>query len=73
MTETLKLPNKVVNADWKDDVAGMDFETYDEEAEYIAPDTVSDESINKIKSINLKQLYRQRGQKIGKLFNLESI
>ena len=72
MTEKLELPNKVIKADWKDDV-DLDFEAFDKEAEYIAPDSVPDESINKIKSVDLKQLYRQRGQRIGKLFSLESL
>lgn len=71
--EKLKLPNEVIDADWKDDVVGVDYEMYDNEAEYIAPGTVSDESIEKIKSIDLRQQFRQRGQKIGKLFSLESI
>ena len=75
MTEKLSLPTKVIDADWKDDV-GLDYETYGnekEEMEYISPDSVSDESIEKIKSIDLRQQFKKRGQKIGELFSLETI
>ena len=55
MAEKLKIPNQVVNSDWKDDIG--DFETYGtnkQEMEYISPDKVSRESITKIKARNEK-------------------
>ena len=55
--EKLELPKKVVNSDWRDDV---DYETYKEEKEYIAPSKVSKESIDKIKARKLNQ---ERGRK----------
>ena len=58
MTETLNLPKKVINSDWKDDI---DYETYGDEKTYISPDEVSRESINKIKSRKLNQ---ERGHKV---------
>ena len=41
MTEALKIPNHVIDSDWKDDV---DYETYgtdEQEMEYISPADVS--------------------------------
>ena len=75
MAEKLKIPTEVIDADWKDDV-GLDYETYGtekQEMEYVSPDNVPKESIEKIKSMDLTQKFRQRGQKIGKLFSLENI
>ena len=54
MAEALKIPNQVIDSDWKDDI---DFETYGtdkQEMEYISPDQVSKESIEKIKARNEK-------------------
>ena len=68
MTEALKIPNQVVDSDWKDDV---DYETYgtdEEEKEYISPTNVSKESINKIKARNLR-----RGQTILSIFNKNNL
>ena len=61
MTETLKIPNQVINSDWRDDV---DFETYGtdkQEREYISPAEVSEESIEMIKARKLNQA---RGHKL---------
>ena len=58
--EKLHLPNKVIDSDWKDDI---DYETYGtnkQEMEYVAPNKVSKESIEKIKSRKLSQ---ERGHK----------
>ena len=65
--EKLQLPNKVVKADWKDDI-DLDFETYGdpkEEADYISPDQVSKESIDRIKARKLNQ---ERGNKFLSAF-----
>ena len=64
MTEKLKIPNQVVESDWKDDVDYQTYGTDQEEMEYISPTEVSKESINKIKARNLK-----RGQTILSIFN----
>ena len=54
--EELKLPNEVIDSDWRDDV---DFEIMggDEqrEREYIAPVTISMQSIKRIKELRQKQ------------------
>lgn len=68
MTETLSLPTKVVNSDWKDDI---DYETYGDskqEREYISPTEVSKESIERIKARNLK-----RGHSILNIFKNEKL
>ena len=58
MTQTIKLPTKVYKANWKDDVdSDVDFETYGtpkQEMEYIAPDEVTKETINRIKNSPIK-------------------
>ena len=64
-TETINLPKQVVDSDWHDDI---DYETYGtdkDEMEYIAPDEVSKESINRIKARKLNQ---DRGHKLFTLF-----
>ncbi len=58
MTETIKLPSKVIDSDWKDDI---DYEAYNNEKTYISPEEVSRESINRIKSRKLNQ---ERGHKV---------
>ncbi len=68
MTETLKIPNQVINSDWRDDV-DLDFETYGtnkQEREYISPAKVSKESIEKIKA---RRLNKERGKKLLTLFS----
>ncbi len=65
MAEALKIPNQVVDADWRNDVG--DYETYGteaEEMEYVSPDEVNKESIEKIKARNLS-----RGRTILGIFN----
>ena len=50
MAEALKIPNQVIDSDWKDDI---DFQTYGTDkqvAEYVSPAQVSKESIEKIKA-----------------------
>lgn len=72
MAETIKLPSKVWDSNWKDDV-DVDYAIYGDdekqEAEYISPDTVSKESIEKIKSIDLRAKFRERSRKIGSVFS----
>ncbi len=68
MTEKLDLPTKVIDSDWKDDI---DYETYGnnkQEREYISPVEISKESIEKIKSRNLK-----RGQTILSIFSKNNV
>ena len=57
MTETLKLPKEVVKSGWEDDV-DLDYETYGtnkQEMEYISPDKVSKESLERIKNRKIGQ------------------
>ena len=66
-TEALSLPKEVVNADWKDDT--VDYETYGtpkQEMEYISPDAISKESIDKIKA---RKLNRGRGHNVLSIFS----
>lgn len=54
----LNLPSRVVDSDWRDDVAidDVDYATYGnemEESEYISPTSISRESLKKIKAIKL--------------------
>ena len=58
--EAINLPNNVVNADWKDDIDYESYGTNKQEMEYISPDKVSKESINRIKSRKINQ---ERGHK----------
>ena len=51
MTETIKLPTKVINADWKDDV---DYQPYANEAEYIQPQKVETATAEQAKRRNIK-------------------
>jgi hypothetical protein len=65
MAEVLKIPSQVVDADWRNDVG--DYETYGtetEEMEYVSPDEVNKESIEKIKARNLS-----RGRTVLGIFN----
>ena len=67
MAETINLPTEVWKSNWKDDV-DVDYAIYGDnekqEAEYIAPDKVSKKSIEKIKSIDLRQRFKNRGEKL---------
>lgn len=51
MTETIKLPTKVINSDWKDDI---DYEPYDNETEYIQPQKVEKATAEQAKRRNIK-------------------
>ncbi len=69
MTEKFNLPKggEVIDSDWKDDI---DFETYGtdkEEMEYIPPESIKKESIEKLKTINLRPLFKARGRKVADL------
>lgn len=50
-TQTIKLPTKVVDSDWKDDI---DYEPYEDEKTYISPSDVTKETIDKIKQSSIK-------------------
>ena len=67
MAETIKIPTEVWESNWKDDV-DVDYAIYGDnekqEAEYIAPDKVSKKSIEMIKSIDLRQRFKNRGEKL---------
>ena len=54
MAEALELPKEVVDSDWKDDIDYEPYGTNKQEKEYVSPDTVSRESIQKIKARNEK-------------------
>ena len=45
-TQTIKLPTKVIDSDWKDDI--------DDEGTYISPSDVTKETIAKIKKSSIK-------------------
>ena len=69
MAETLKIPNQVIDSDWKDDIG--DFETYGtekQEMEYVPPDEVSEASIEKIKAMNL-----ERGRSVLDIFKHDKL
>ncbi|MBR3236453.1 hypothetical protein IKF92_02115 [Candidatus Saccharibacteria bacterium] len=51
MTQTLNLPKKVVDSDWKDDI---DYETYEGERTYISPESIKKETLKKIKKSPVK-------------------
>ncbi len=66
--EELKLPDEVVDKGWENST--IDFELYKKEANYISPDKIPEESIEKIKSMKLN---KERGHKLlGMIFPLES-
>ena len=62
MTEQLKIPNQVINSDWRDDV-DLDFETYGTNKQ---PTEVSKVSIEKIKA---RKLSKERGHKLLTVFS----
>ena len=51
MTQALKIPNKVVDSDWKDDI---DYEAYEDERTYVSPDSIKKETLKKIKNSPVK-------------------
>ncbi len=55
MTQTLTIPTKVVDSDWKDDI---DYEPYEEEGTYISPNSIKKETIAKIKKSPIKLAIR---------------
>jgi hypothetical protein len=65
MAEVLRIPTKVVDSDWKDDINYELYGTNKQEMEYIAPENVSKESIERIKA---RKLNKERGNKLLSLF-----
>jgi len=63
MAETLKIPTKLIDSEWRDDV-DVDYAIYGgnekKEREFISPETLSDEARIKIEEIKRKSL-RSRG------------
>lgn len=55
MTQSIKLPKKVIDSDWKDDI---DYESYDEEKQYISPTSIKKETLTKIKQSSVKLAIR---------------
>lgn len=54
-TATIKLPNKVIDSDWKDDI---DYEPYEDEKTYVSPKQISKATITKIKKSPIKLAIR---------------
>ncbi|MBR2640978.1 hypothetical protein IKD49_00755 [Candidatus Saccharibacteria bacterium] len=52
---TIKLPKKVIDSDWKDDI---DYQPYEEEKTYVSPTSIKRETINKIKKSPIKLAIR---------------
>ena len=50
-TQTIKLPTKVIDSEWKDDI---DYEPYEDEKTYVSPDSIKRETIAKIKRSPIK-------------------
>lgn len=50
-SQTIKLPTKVIDSDWKDDI---DYQPYEDEKTYVSPDSISKETIAKIKKSPIK-------------------
>ena len=50
-TQTINLPNQVVDSDWKDDI---DYEAYEDEKTYVSPDKIKKETIARIKKSPIK-------------------
>ena len=67
-TQTIKLPTKVVDSDWRDDI---DYEPYEEEKQYIPPKKVTKSTITKIKNSHIKLTIRNmvNWEKIKKDFS----
>ena len=55
MTQTIKLPTKVIKSDWKDDI---DYEPYEDEKTYISPKSIKKETIARIKNSPIKLTIR---------------
>ncbi len=54
-TQTINLPNQVIDSDWKDDI---NYEAYHNEKTYISPRSVKKETIAKIKESPIKLAIR---------------
>ena len=54
-TQTINLPNQVIDSDWKDDI---DYEAYHDEKTYVSPQSVKKETIAKIKKSPIKLAIR---------------
>ena len=52
---TITLPNKVIDSEWRDDI---DYETYEEEGTYISPSEVKKTTIARIKKSPVKLAIR---------------
>ena len=50
-TQTIKLPNQVIDSEWKDDI---DYQPYEDEKTYVSPKRIKKETINKIKKSPVK-------------------
>ncbi len=50
-TQTIKLPNKVIDSEWQDDI---DYEPYEDEKTYVSPDSIKKETITRIKHSPIK-------------------
>lgn len=50
-TQTINLPNQVIDSDWKDDI---DYEPYEGEKTYISPASIKPETLAKIKNSPIK-------------------
>lgn len=54
-TTTIKLPKKVIDSEWKDDI---DYESYQDEGTYISPSKVKKTTIARIKKSPIKLAIR---------------
>ena len=54
-TQTITLPNQVIDSEWKDDI---DYQPYEDEKDYISPEKVKKETIAKIKKSPVKLAIR---------------
>ena len=50
-SQTIKLPTKVIDSDWKDDIG---YEPYEDEKTYISPKSVKKTTITRIKNSPIK-------------------
>ena len=51
MTQTISLPKKVIDSEWRDDI---DYQAYEDEGTYISPDKVKKTTIERIKKSPIK-------------------
>ncbi len=69
----IPMDGKVIDSDWRDDIDYEPFGTNKQEREYESPTNVSDQSIEKIKSIDLRPKLMSRGSKIADIFKTEKL